>query len=126
MNEFKKNQGYTLVEVLIAMAIFALGFLSLATIQIKSIRQNASAQMYTEATTMAAESLERLISLPYDHSDLDQNANPHSMTTGGYTIRWNVQADNPVTATKTIVMNVTGANPYAKPITISFVKGQSS
>jgi len=126
MNEFKKNQGYTLVEVLIAMAIFALGFLSLATIQIKSIRQNASAQMYTEATTMAAESLERLISLPYDHSDLDQNANPHSMTTGGYTIMWNVQADNPVTATKTIVMNVTGANPYAKPITISFVKGQSS
>ena len=126
MNEFKKNQGYTLVEVLIAMAIFALGFLSLATIQIKSIRQNASAQMYTEATTMAAESMERLISLPYDHLDLDQNANPHSMTTGGYTIMWNVQADNPVTATKTIVMNVTGANPYAKPITISFVKGQSS
>ena len=126
MNKFKKNQGYTLVEVLIAMAIFALGFLSLATIQIKSIRQNASAQMYTEATTMAAESMERLISLPYDHLDLDQNANPHSMTTGGYTIMWNVQADNPVTATKTIVMNVTGANPYAKPITISFVKGQSS
>ena len=126
MNKFKKNQGYTLVEVLIAMAIFALGFLSLATIQIKSIRQNASAQMYTEATTMATESMERLISLPYDHLDLDQNANPHSMTTGGYTIMWNVQADNPVTATKTIVMNVTGANPYAKPITISFVKGQSS
>jgi type IV pilus assembly protein PilV len=126
MNKFKKNQGYTLVEVLIAMAIFALGFLSLATIQIKSIRQNASAQMYTEATTMAAESMERLISLPYDHLDLDQNANPHSMTTGGYTVMWNVQADNPVTATKTIVMNVTGANPYAKPITISFVKGQSS
>jgi len=126
MNKFKKNQGYTLVEVLIAMAIFALGFLSLATIQIKSIRQNASAQMYTEATTMAAESMERLISLPYDHLDLDQNANPHSMTTGGYTVMWNVQADNPVTATKTIVMRVTGANPYAKPITISFVKGQSS
>ena len=126
MNDFKKNQGYTLVEVLIAMAIFALGFLSLATIQIKSIRQNASAQMYTEATTMATESMERLISLPYDHLDLDQNANPHSMTTGGYTVMWNVQADNPVTATKTIVMNVTGANPYAKPITISFVKGQSS
>jgi len=126
MKKFKKNQGYTLVEVLIAMAIFALGFLSLATIQIKSIRQNASAQMYTEATTMATESMERLISLPYDHLDLDQNANPHSMTTGGYTVMWNVQADNPVTATKTIVMNVTGANPYAKPITISFVKGQSS
>jgi type IV pilus modification protein PilV len=121
-----KNQGYTLIEVLIAMAIFAVGFLALATLQIKSIKQNASAKMYTEATTMAVDSLERLISLPYDHSDLNQGNNPHSMTTGGYTIEWNVQHDIPVTATKTIVINVTGANPYAKPITIHFVKGQSS
>ena len=121
-----KNQGYTLIEVLIAMAIFAVGFLALATLQIKSIKQNASAKMYTEATSVAVESLERLISLPYDHSDLNQGNNPHSMTTGGYTIEWNVQNDIPVTATKTIVINVTGTNPYAKPITIHFVKGQSS
>ena len=126
LDKKKKNQGYTLIEVLIAMAIFALGFLALASIQVKSITQNASAKMYTEATTMAVESLERLISLPYDHSDLNQQNNPHSMTTGGYTIEWNVQDDTPVTATKTIVINVTGENPYAKPITISFVKGQSS
>jgi type IV pilus modification protein PilV len=121
-----KNQGYTLIEVLIAMAIFAVGFLALATLQIKSIKQNASAKMYTEATSVAVESLERLISLPFDHSDLNQGNNPHSMTTGGYTIQWNVQDDIPVTATKTIVINVTGTNPYAKPITIHFVKGQSS
>ncbi len=126
LDKKKKNQGYTLIEVLIAMAIFALGFLALASIQVKSITQNASAKMYTEATTMAVESLERLISLPYDHSDLNQQNNPHSMTTGGYTIEWNVQDDTPVIATKTIVINVTGANPYAKPVTISMVKGQSS
>jgi len=122
----KKNRGYTLIEVLIGMAIFAVGFLALATVQIKSIRQNASAKMYTEATTMAVESLERLISLPYGHSDLNQGENPHRMTAGAYTIEWNVQDDIPVTATKTIVINVTGANPYAKPITIRFVKGQNS
>ena len=122
----KKNQGYTLIEVLIAMAIFALGFLALASMQLKSITQNASAKMYTESTTRAVESLERLIALPYDHSDLNQQNNPHRTTTGDYTIKWNVQDDIPVTATKTIVINVTGANPYAKPVTISFVKGQNS
>ena len=126
MNKNNKNQGYTLIEVLIAMAIFALGFLALATIQIKSITQNASAKMYTEATTMAVESLERLISLPYDHSDLNQGNNPHRLTSGGYTIEWNIQNDTPVTATKTIVVKVTAANPLAKSITIRFVKGQSS
>jgi len=123
----KKNQGYTLVEVLIAMAIFAVGFLALASLQIKSISQNASSRMATDATTMAVESMERLISLPYNHAELDQGTNPHSMpATEGYAIEWNIQDDVPITATKTIVINVTGANPYARPITISFVKGQSS
>jgi type IV pilus modification protein PilV len=122
----KKNQGYTLVEVLIAMAIFAVGFLALASLQIKSISQNASSRMATDATTMAIESMERLISLPYNHGDLDQGNNPHdTQATAGYTIEWNIQDDVPITATKTIVINVTGANPYARPITISFVKGQS-
>jgi type IV pilus assembly protein PilV len=123
----KKNQGFTLIEVLIAMAIFAVGFLALASLQIKSISQNASSRMATDATTMAVESMERLISLPYNHAELDQGNNPHSTpTTEGYTIEWNIQDDVPITATKTIVINVTGANPYARPITISFVKGQSS
>ena len=122
----KKNQGYTLIEVLIAVAIFAVGFLALASLQIKSISQNASSRMRSDATTLAVESLERLISLPYDHMELDQGSNPHLRQTEAYTIEWNVQDDVPVTATKTIVINVTGDNPYAKPITISFVKGQSS
>ena len=122
----KKNQGFTLIEVLIAMGIFAIGFLALASLQIKSISMNASSRMRTDATTMAVESLERLISLPYDHMELDPATNPHLAPAGAYTIEWNVQDDVPVTATKTIVINVTGQNPYAKPITISFVKGQSS
>jgi prepilin-type N-terminal cleavage/methylation domain-containing protein len=123
-NEIKR-QGYTLIEVLIAMTIFTLGFLALATLQIKSITQNARAKMLTDTTTMAVESLERLISLPYNHTDLSQQNSPHSINTGPYTIQWSVQDDMPVTAAKTIVLQVTGANPYAKPITISYVKGQS-
>jgi type IV pilus modification protein PilV len=126
MKKKNENQGYTLIEVLIAMAIFAVGFLALASLQIKSISQNASSRMHSEATTMAVESLERLISLPYSHTELDQSNNPHRMTAGGYTIEWNVQDDVPITATKTIVIKVASANPYAKPITISFVKGQNS
>jgi type IV pilus modification protein PilV len=121
----KKNQGFTLIEVLIAMGIFALGFLALASLQIKSISLNASSRMQTDATTLAVESLERLISLPYGHTELDQGNNPHSVPAGAYTIEWNVQDDVPVAATKTIVINVTGENPYAKPITLSFVKGES-
>ncbi len=120
-----KDRGYTLIEVLIALAIFAIGFLSLASIQVKSINQNTSARTYTEATAMAVESLERLISLPYNHPDLNQGNNPHQMTANGYTIEWNVQDNVPVASAKTIIVNVTGANSYNKPITIRLVKGQS-
>jgi type IV pilus modification protein PilV len=120
----KHNRGYTLIEVLIALAIFSIGFLSLASVQIKSITQNASAKMYTEATAMTVDSLERLISLPYDHSDLNQENNPHSRTADGYTIEWIVLDDVPVAAAKTVIVRVTGANPRFKPITIRFVKGK--
>ena len=126
MKTMKKTPGFTLVEVLIAMAIFALGFLALASLQIKSISQNASSRMRTDATSMAVELLERFISLPYDNTELDPNQNPHSMTSGDYTLEWNIQDDVPITATKTIVIKVRGSNPYAKPITISFVKGKNS
>ena len=121
----KENRGYTLIEVLIALVIFAIGFLSLASIQIKSITQNASARMYTEATAMAVESLERLISLPYDHPDLRPGDNPHRRTAGSYTIEWSVRDNVPVAAAKTIIVNVTGATPRTKPVTIRLVKGQS-
>ena len=122
----KKTPGYTLIEVLIAMAIFALGFLALATLQIKSISQNASSRMRSDATTLAVESVERLISLPHNHIDLDQGNNPHRIQRRGFTIEWNVKDDMPVTAAKTIIISVTGLNPYAKPITISFVKGRNT
>jgi len=119
-----KTQGFTLIEVLIAMAIFAVGFLALASIQIKSITQNATARMYSDATTMAVDAVERLMALPYDHPDLNQGGNPHIMEDGAHKIEWNVQNNKPVAAAKTIVVSVSGANPNAIPLNIRFIRGQ--
>ena len=66
------NQGYTIIEVLIAMSIFAIGFLAVAKMEIMSINQNAHARMQTEATVKAVDRLERLMALPYDHTDLNE------------------------------------------------------
>lgn len=84
------NQGYTLIEVLIAIAIFSIGFLAVAAMQTTSVKGNASARRATEATALAENQIERLLELPYDDNDLDPALNPHEATQGPYTINWNV------------------------------------
>ena len=118
-------RGFTLIEVLIALAIFSIGILAVASMQIQSINLNASAQMQSEATTLAVEWLERLKMLPYDHTDLDEGNNPHQDQFGSYTIVWEVTEalDLP---TKRISVTVVNANPNAKDVRISTIKAQGS
>ena len=109
-----KEKGFTLLEVLIAISIFAIGILGVASMQITAIGGNTSARTHTEAATWAADRVERLMALPYNHPDLDAANNPHPATEGVYNIVWNVTDNTPITNTKTITVIVTwntrGAN----------------
>jgi type IV pilus assembly protein PilV len=49
----RKANGFTLVEVLVGMAILAIGLLGLASLQAVSLRSNASSQFRTQATNLA-------------------------------------------------------------------------
>ena len=120
------KRGFTLLEALFALAIFSIGILAIAGIQISSINGNSAARMQTEATTHAVERLERLSALPYDHADLDPNNNPHQAASGAYSIVWNVNEDVPITFTKTINITVTAANPNADDVSLNFIRGQGS
>ena len=102
-----KEEGFTLLEVIVAIAILTFGLLAVASMQAASIRGNSFASGVTEGTTWAGDQVERLMALPYDHNDLDQAQNPHQATEGSYTIKWNVTDDTPITNTKTINVTVT-------------------
>jgi prepilin-type N-terminal cleavage/methylation domain-containing protein len=121
MKKRTPNQGYTLIEVLIAMSIFAVGFLAVASMQIMSITQNAKARMQTEATAKAVDRLERLMALPYDHTDLNELSNPHRVMSEGYKVEWIVEDDVPINAAKSIKITVSAASRIAAPISISFI-----
>jgi type IV pilus assembly protein PilV len=117
--------GFTLIEVLIAMAIFSIGILAVGTMQLSSAHLNAAAGMQTEATNLAVERIESLAVLPYDHEDLDENNSPQQIQSGSYTIVWTVveALDMPM---KTITVTVSSSNPNARDVSVSTIKAQGS
>ena len=95
--------------MLIAVSIFAIGMLAIATMQTSAIRVNSTAGQITSRITWGQDKLEELLALPFDDTDLLSAGNPHSEDTGeGYTITWNITDDNPVAGTKRITVTVTG------------------
>jgi type IV pilus modification protein PilV len=116
-------RGFTLIEVVIAVAIFSIGILAIAGLQIRSINLNSSARMQSEATTVAVDVLERLMSLPYEHPQLDESTGLQQDQVGAYTVFWQITADSPISWCKTIAVWVTADSPNAKEVRINFIRG---
>ena len=115
----KKEGGFTLVEVMISISIFAVGLLAIAAMQTSAIRVNSTAAQITELNTWGMDKLEELIGLSYTDTFtdplLDAAGNPHQdpPNADGITVRWNITdgtpaVGTPVEGTKLIQITVTG------------------
>ncbi|OIP47614.1 MAG: hypothetical protein AUK28_05800 [Desulfobacterales bacterium CG2_30_60_27] len=103
--------GFTLMEVLMAVTVFAIGILAAASMQVAAIRTNATARVISEATVVAARQQEVLLDRPYPHVDLRQlpPGQPLPEVVQGNTqTTWKVRDNFPEIATKTVTITVTG------------------
>jgi prepilin-type N-terminal cleavage/methylation domain-containing protein len=93
-------QGFSIIECLIALSIFTIGILAVATLVLSSITENASARRITEATALAEARLEQLMALPYADIVADQE------TQGAYTVIWEITEGAIIAETKSITVTV--------------------
>jgi type IV pilus assembly protein PilV len=123
MRHFPNDQkGFSLIEILIAMTIFAIGVLALAEMQITAIRGNAFSSTTTDGTTLAQDRIEQLMNLPYDDGDLAEG-NHGPVTLGVCNVSWDV-ANGPVPNTKTVNVSVTWtANSWNRSVSLRCIKG---
>jgi Tfp pilus assembly protein PilV len=103
----KKNleEGFGLVEAMIAVLVFAVGIGGVLSMQSSAVRTNDLSRGITEQSALAASLIEQLMSLPYNHADLA--AGTHALPNQGrYSLTYTVAQDAMITNTKTIAVTV--------------------
>ena len=121
MNKHSEN-GFTLIEVLIAITIFAVGILAVISMQTTSVGSNARAVQNTRGVTIAADLVETILSLPYSHANLD--AGVHTTTAQDFALSWTVTNDAPIIGVKRIVFQATNTIGVTTQSDLAYYKAQ--
>lgn len=103
-----RDDGFTLIEVLIAIAIFAIGMLAIASMQLGATHGTTTARSSTEFSAFAEDQMERLTRLPYDHDDLDEVGSPHSDDRNDprFSASWVIEDEVVFEDTKTVALTI--------------------
>ncbi len=130
----QKEEGFTLIEVLIALAIFSIGFLAVASMQLKSTGGSTNARILTEASVWAQDRVETLMSFSYnDPAITPADGTERSQDINNYRISWTAW-DNSAGATpwgnaaaintKIIRVTVTDLGRNNSSSTVAFVRAR--
>ena len=99
------HAGFTLLEVLIAMVVLAVGLLGYAHLNLTSVRASALSQELSEAVTYAGTAMERITTQHY--ADTVSGVDPDNPHHGRYLVSWTVQNNTAVAFSKIITVSVT-------------------
>jgi type IV pilus modification protein PilV len=134
MDNVKCDKGFSLLEVLIALAIFSIGVLAVASLQVSASLQGRNSSELTEASAIGSNQMEELMLRPFNHNDLSTALNPHVLSSGKYRVQWTVTDSDlngdTVNESKTVDMTVSwnklsAASPSQRQVRIFFIKHNS-
>mgnify|MGYP000433428335 CR=1 FL=1 len=98
------RDGFTIVEVMIAMVILAVGLLALATTSIYATTQVRVADLKTEQSLAVQEVVERMHAIPFNSVTARSSSAPD--TVGSFRLWWDVQ--QPTTYVKRVTIYTSG------------------
>ena len=98
----RHQRGFSLIECLVAIAVFSSSIMGLSSLTVMVIKGNSSSQAMTVATAMATDKMESLQNMAYDGV---ASGGPETLQ-NIYTRQWTVTNNLPVLNTKTIVVTV--------------------
>ena len=132
-SHYPDQKGFTMIEIMIALVVLAVGILSVASLQVSAIKGNNLSDNITSALTLAEDKMEELLGLNYDNPDLQDlvplnnndlgiiepgfidkeefNTNESGRAgPGRFRMIWNIADNIPVENNKTIKVIVTWDN----------------
>jgi type IV pilus modification protein PilV len=120
MNRFLKKNGFSLLELLIALVILSIALLALAGLMTQSTKNSSWGSHLTEAATLAQDRLERFRAVR-PQTDIPEGTNNDQITGDKskivYTRTWTV-ATNGTSSLRTIVITITWTDSSPHSITI--------
>lgn len=122
-----KNQGFTLIEVVIALGVLGFGILTMFSMQAFGIKGNAIASKITQEVAWSVSGLEQILDMEYDDVAKSNKVPDLSADVKDslYTVTWGVAPNQPITGLMTVKVNI-ASKVDGKNVELEFVRADEN
>ena len=112
----KRQEGFSLVEAMVALVIFGIGATMLMQLAPKASQYANHGRRLSEANGLAQGLIEELRALPSNDADLQAGAHADSSVTG-FTRNWSITDNDPIDGMKRVEVKVSFESIHSDSVT---------